>query len=812
MIDKIKPIVIPLITLLISIIVITILIPDYHPFGDLNFVNNEEYVLENAKVNLKKIGVNYSKSDLNIKLEENKALSRWIKSENKINVANKILRDAGYGYYWSVSQNSDNNSEIVVSSNSNETTVNNQKNFKLNILDNGKIIQFDHQIIDTLLNNSLNPERAKNLAQNFIKIFREDIIFSDKTINPNDAINDDTFYFKEVETIEKPNRIDYNFIWDTKSSNLFYQTIKAQVVGNEVSRFSIEIIVPEEYQNTSTDIFEVATTIIFVILIVVGVIIVGFKRFRAYEVGFKHAIAFAVVVIISFVLKEFLEWINIASAEIIFGLLIGGVFIAGAAFILWAVSETLFREIWNQKFLSLDLIYHRKIVHSIVGYSIINSIAFGLGLTAVFIGLIFTLSNYSNFYFVGENFTSQTHLSANIPILNIFFGVFNAYGMLIVAFFMFLTASVKRYINNDIIFIIVCGLTWALFIPSGISALGVGIAVNFVIGILLSIILIKYDLLSTLLTYLLFKFFIKATQFSFLGGATFTNEWYLILVVGLSVLLFGIYTIIKNDKFIDYDSITPKFVENITERQRLKQELEVARHVQMSFLPKENPKLKGIDIDSICIPALEVGGDYYDFIKLGDNKLGIIIGDVSGKGTQAAFYMTLTKGFLKALAKQTESPAEVLTKMNELFYENVERGRFISMIYAVIDLQTNLIKVARAGHNPIIFQDEIGTINLINPKGLALGLEKGDLFGKVITEYEEKLNAGKLFIFYTDGFTEAINKKGEEYGLEKMFDIAKTSTQSSATEIKQKMVVDVNKFIGKAKQHDDMTMVVLKIV
>ena len=122
----------------------------------------------------------------------------------------------------------------------------------------------------------------------------------------------------------------------------------------------------------------------------------------------------------------------------------------------------------------------------------------------------------------------------------------------------------------------------------------------------------------------------------------------------------------------------------------------------MSFLPKENPILKGIDIASICIPAFEVGGDYYDFIRLGKNKLGIIIGDVSGKGTQAAFYMTLTKGFLKAIAKHTDSPAEVLTKMNELFYENVERGRFISMIYAVVDLENKLIRIARAGHNPVI--------------------------------------------------------------------------------------------------------------
>jgi hypothetical protein len=414
--------------------------------------------------------------------------------------------------------------------------------------------------------------------------------------------------------------------------------------------------------------------------------------------------------------------------------------------------------------------------------------------------------------FTGENFNSHSFITAYIIPLNIFFGVFNSYGMLAVSFFMFLTAAIKRYINNDIIFILVSGFAWGVLIHSNVNPLTAGLPINILIGILLNIILVKYDLLSTVLSFLLFKFFIKATELSFFTEAGLKNEWYILIGV-CSILYFaGLVLVLRKDKFTDYDSITPKFVENITERQRLKKELDVARHVQMSFLPKENPNLKGIDIASICIPAFEVGGDYYDFIHLGKNKLGIIIGDVSGKGTQAAFYMTLTKGFLKAIAKSTDSPAEVLTKMNELFYENVERGRFISMIYAVVDLENKLIRIARAGHNPVIYHDAAGNINLISPNGLALGLEKGDLFGKVITESEETIEVGKTFIFYTDGFTEAVNNRGDEYGLERMFEIAKSWNYASAKEIQDKMMEDVNKFIGKVRQHDDMTMVVLKIV
>ena len=811
MIDKLKQIIIPLTVLFIAIILVYILIPSYHPFGGLKIVNNKQSILNQSKKYLNKSNVLYNENKLNIGFKTDENFVRWINSEYKINEANKILSDAGTAYYWIVTQDKDEDSEMNVSSNSDGRINLNKTSFSLKILDNGKIIEFNNELPDSTLKNSVSPDEAVSLALEFIKKLRNDITFVSDSLRVNGKDSFNTFYYKETETINKLERVDYNFTWETKNKSIINYVLNAKVVGDRLSNFSIQAIVPDEYMNNETDVFEVATTIIFTLLIIISVLVVGFKRFRAYEVGFKIAIVFGIFVLVSFIIKELLERFSTFEWTIILGLGLGGIFIAGAAIILWAVSETIFREIWNDKFLSLDLIYHRKINHSSVGKSIINSISFGFGLTALFFVLQYAVSYYSNVVFVGDSFTSQSHVIAYLPLLNIFLGVINGYGILSVAFFMFLTAAIKRYINNDIIFILVSGLTWALLIHSNVSPLTAGLPINLVIGVLLTLILIKYDLLTTLLSFLLFKFFIKATELLFVTETSLKNEWYILVVICSVLFVLGIILVFRKDKFTDYDSITPKFVENITERQRLKKELDVARHVQMSFLPKGNPILKGIDIASICIPAFEVGGDYYDFIHLGKNKLGIIIGDVSGKGTQAAFYMTLTKGFLKAIAKHTDSPSEVLTKMNELFYENVERGRFISMIYAVVDLEAKFIRIARAGHNPVIYHDTAGKVNLISPNGLALGLEKGDLFSKVITEFEEKIEAGKTFIFYTDGFTEAVNKKGDEYGLDRMFEIAKSWNNSSAAEIQEKMMADVNKFIGKAPQHDDMTMVILKI-
>lgn len=811
MIVKLKPIIIPLIVISAAAILIYLLIPGYHPFGGLKVANNKESILKQSKEYLEKVNLSFDDDKLEIGFEADKNFIRWINSEYKINESNKILSDAGSAYYWTVSQSKEDKSDIVVSSNSDGNIELKKSSFKLKILDNGKINEFSTELVDSTAKKSLTPDEAKSLAQKFIQNLRGDITFADDSLHLIDSANTSSYYFKETETINRTDRLDYNFSWQTKSNTILNYTLQAQIKGDQVSNFAIQVVLPDEYKKNETDVFEIATTIIFTLLIIISVLIVGFKRFRAYEVGFKLAVAFGIFVLISFIVKELLERFTNFEWTILLGLGLGGIFISGAAVILWAISETIFREIWNQKFLSLDLIYHRKIIHSYVGKAIINGITFGLGLASVFFVLLYAISYYSNVSFTGENFISQSHISAKLPLLNIFLGVFNAYSMLAVSFFMFLTAAIKRYINNDIIFVIASGLIWALFIPSNVNPLTAGIPVNLIIGILLSIILIKYDLLSTLLSYLLFKFFIKATELSFLAESTLLNEWYILIGICVVLILLGIILVLRKDNFTDYDSITPKFVENITERQRLKKELDVARHVQMSFLPKENPTLKGIDIASICIPAFEVGGDYYDFIHLGKNKLGIIIGDVSGKGTQAAFYMTLTKGFLKAIAKHTDSPADVLTKMNELFYENVERGRFISMIYSVIDLETKLIRIARAGHNPVIYHNASGNVSLISPNGLALGLEKGDLFRRVITESEEKIESGKTFIFYTDGFTEAVNKKGEEYGLDRMIEIAKSWNYSSASHIQDKMMADVNKFIGKAQQHDDMTMVIVKI-
>ena len=253
-------------------------------------------------------------------------------------------------------------------------------------------------------------------------------------------------------------------------------------------------------------------------------------------------------------------------------------------------------------------------------------------------------------------------------------------------------------------------------------------------------------------------------------------------------------------------------IQSELERERMVKELEIAHEVQMSLLPKGSPRISGFDIAGICIPAEEVGGDYYDFIDLGDKKLGIAVGDVSGKGLPAAIYMTLTKGIIQSQAEERLSPKEVLTKINALLYQSIERKAFVSMFYTVVDTEKRRLVCSRAGHNPAIYiragQDDF---SLIEPSGIGLGLERGDVFQKVIREKEIKLQKGDLFIVHTDGFTEAMNKNYNEYGEERLVNIIRENMDKSSKELIEAVSQDVRKFRQTHPQHDDMTMVSMRV-
>jgi sigma-B regulation protein RsbU (phosphoserine phosphatase) len=245
------------------------------------------------------------------------------------------------------------------------------------------------------------------------------------------------------------------------------------------------------------------------------------------------------------------------------------------------------------------------------------------------------------------------------------------------------------------------------------------------------------------------------------------------------------------------------------DQQRVKEELDLARKIQQGLFPKANPKVSGLDISGVSVPALSVGGDYYDFIQLDSNKILAVVADVSGKGMSAALYMSKVQGMIQLAAHIYATPKEMLININRRIFDGMDHRSFITMILALFDMKKKEVRICRAGHNKALFNLS-GKIRFLEGGGIGLGLERGPVFEDAIEEIRISIKSDSLFLFYTDGITEAMNEEKQQLGEEAIIDLLKVKRHLSAENIQHAILKKVEKFRGSAEQHDDVTMVVVK--
>jgi serine phosphatase RsbU (regulator of sigma subunit) len=257
-----------------------------------------------------------------------------------------------------------------------------------------------------------------------------------------------------------------------------------------------------------------------------------------------------------------------------------------------------------------------------------------------------------------------------------------------------------------------------------------------------------------------------------------------------------------------------QLMEEQAEKERLEEELRIARQIQMSLLPVQGLVTPpGLRVAALCLPAAEVGGDYYDLLPLGDTRMGVLVADVSGKGTSAALYMAELKGLVLSLSRIYDSPARLLREANRILAANMDSRSFVTMTYAVVDTAARRMRYARAGHNPLIhFQARTGLTRILTPAGLGLGLDAGDRFDRILQEDEVPLEAGDVFLFFTDGVSEAMNAGAELLGEGRLRRILEEGGSLGSEELKERILEEIRRFVGDADPHDDMTLVVLKVV
>ena len=260
-------------------------------------------------------------------------------------------------------------------------------------------------------------------------------------------------------------------------------------------------------------------------------------------------------------------------------------------------------------------------------------------------------------------------------------------------------------------------------------------------------------------------------------------------------------------------------LEQAKEKRRLKEELRIARDIQMSLLPSGPITFPGLAMSAMCRPAREVGGDYYDFMPLGEHRLGVLVADVSGKGTSAAFYMAELKGLILSLSQIYQSPKRLLLEVNRILSANLLDNRtFITMLYAVLDLEARTMTYVRAGHTPLIYVPADGHApgrsQVLMPDGLVVGLHLEGIeekFAELLEEQTLPIDEGDLFAFFTDGITEAMNEESDLFGEERLSRLLEEHAHLPSDELREQILGDVEAFVGGADQHDDMTIVLLRI-
>lgn len=256
----------------------------------------------------------------------------------------------------------------------------------------------------------------------------------------------------------------------------------------------------------------------------------------------------------------------------------------------------------------------------------------------------------------------------------------------------------------------------------------------------------------------------------------------------------------------------------LDEKRRLDYDLNVAQHIQTALLPKTIPTIAGVELAAFSLPAQQIGGDYYDFVEIDADHFGIAVADVSGKGISGAMVMSLCRSALRINAPGRLSPAEVLRRMQQIICADLADDMYITMLYMILNPRTLELRVARAGHvSPIVNPGSRAQPWTIDSRGMAIGLADTETFNAALEERVVQLNPGDIVVNYTDGVTEAMDQRQNEWGLLSLVKTIQLSAIDMEEEghVVERLVDSVRQrlllFVGNTPQYDDMTMVALRI-
>lgn len=405
-------------------------------------------------------------------------------------------------------------------------------------------------------------------------------------------------------------------------------------------------------------------------------------------------------------------------------------------------------------------------------------------------------------YFVSDGVVDALHLSGLVParIFGSFLLATAAFGVCVP----FIFARLRRQFAAPLAF-----LAALVLLARPQDPLAAAIAGSALVTLLFFILFERRDLLAVVVAATSAAWAIGAASRLVQSADAIRHEGTvaLALLAGVALLAAGIAVFGSKAPHVAWQPPAAR-----AERKRMQQEFAVARLAQERMLPESAPQLRDIEIASYCQPARQVGGDLYDFVAMPGGRVGIAVADVSGKGVPAALIMTITKGLLLAASDGESDPRRIVGDVNAGIHSLRNKSSFVTMIFGVIDATRRTFEFVRAGHTALLWRRADGSVESIAPRGIGLGMSASRTF-RALCETRTIAPAKDDFVLlYSDGVTEAMNERSEEFGDERLIETLRNNVTSemSADDARDAIIGEVALFCDTAPVHDDMTLVVVK--
>ncbi len=475
-------------------------------------------------------------------------------------------------------------------------------------------------------------------------------------------------------------------------------------------------------------------------------------------------------------------------------------------FLAWAVGESYARERWGERLASFDALLRRDPINATVGHSLLTGVltAPAVAASALAVGVIPMLFGIAH-PILGDG--TQTILYLGGPAAMLIGSVVEAVMTAVVAILFVLAAAHRRRklwlgILVALFLVVIGGVCTPPVAPYAMRLL-----FGFGSGLAAILIFLRYDLLATS-TALFFGSALTSTLPLFsVSGGDFRRQLIVslaipfVLAVGLAVA--GLLT--RREVVYSYEDLAPH-VKRIVERERVKAEIDAANRIQAALLPLDAPDLIGASVASHYRAATEIGGDYFDFLKVASGEIGIAFGDVSGHGLTSGIVMAMAKSALLVQVDYDPAPRAVLDVLNEIVIKTAPRRTMMTFFFGLLDPRAQTLRFSSAGHlDPYVYRVAGGKMEALSSWGFPLGVRRRDPF----REHTVEFTAGDRLVLYSDGLIECVDDDGEPFGFERFEATIKSHGHQSADEIKKALLNAVRKFTRNRPPEDDQTLVVV---